>query len=761
MKKSFKKAIAILLAVMMIVCSFPLTVLAAGESRTNIDLRFGDVSNTATPKTYTYKNATSLTNFDKFTGLNSTALDYDKNTGKINGYGIGDYFTVTVLMRNVTELAAAEVAINYSKSITPAYIQNIKRPNSTLPAEYTSTQAQLDEFPKLEAVPAQSGNAIHNNGTFTVGETSYIDAENSVMYANFAVQTGAPTVDTKSVTVGKETFKNTAVLATFMFKIVSDDPITFNIATDAADKYKTYYLNTAADGGKVSEYELYDQVDAESPALDFLGENEYNEPSVKTYTITFVDENGEKIKDYTYEENAQIIETPAFPASTKIDGTNHTAYKWDKDVPATATANVTIKRVKFNEAHTWGEWKETKAPTTTETGLKERECSVCHAKETADIPKLPEAHVHKWSEWTYNNDAVYNKNSKLAVDGTATRKCTDPDCPEHATQTKTIAGTGQLRANTATVTLGAAVVLNTGIDVSRQQKFASSYIEILFDGKPYNLTEISKDNTTATRNFYDFDMISPDKFGDEITITAYGVTEDGIVCKGHSIKYSIKQYCYNTYGRDTTGDSLKTLLVELLYYGKDYQLYRNYKTDQLVTSSMTEEQHSRHTTDVPTYTKVTNPNFESNPNGSDANEIYFKAATMELQGKVIPQVKIELSKTRDIRDYTFTWIINGKSESFTYDEHPDWLTPTNASKNTEDVNNAYLVNCHVLKANQFSIPFDIIVTKNGKQVSNKLRYSVESYTFSGAYKADTKLKNLVDQLLRYGRADVQYVGNTN
>lgn len=754
MKKSFKRIVAVLLAVMMIVCSFPLTVLAADSNRTNINLQFGDVSSKSTPKNYTVGRGIATTaDFAKYSGLNSTKLEY--SNGKIAGYSKGDFFTVSVLVENVSKIAAAEVAIKYSDSISPAYIKNTN--TGTAVYEYTESGTAIDGFRPLEAITTQSGDAIHNK-THTLGETSYVDADKKIIHAKFSVQTGSDYADTSSVTAGKQTLTNTAVLATFMFKIVSDGAITFTLDTPG----EAYYLETIANGGKVDEYKTYvPKSEGAEAELDFMGKNEYNGSTSTSYTITFNDENGKVLQTGSYEEGTEVI-APALPAVTH-DDEKHYTYSWDKKVVSPAAADATYTRVKTGAVHTWDDGVVTKEPTTTETGIKTYTCTFdgCGATKTETLPKKEDAHVHTWGEWVYNNDAVYNKDSKLAVDGTATRKCTDPDCPEHATQTKTIAGTGQLRANTATVTLGAAVVLNTGIDVSRQQKFASSYIEIMFDGKPYNLTEISKDNTTATRNFYDFDMISPDKFGDEITITAYGVTEDGIVCKGHSIKYSIKQYCYNTYGRATTGDSLKTLLVELLYYGKDYQLYRNYKTDQLVTSSMTEEQHSRHTTDIPTYTKVTNPNFESNPNGSDTNEIFFKAATMELQGKVIPQIKIELSKTRDIRDYTFTWIINGKSESFTYDEHPDWLTPTNASKNTEAVNNAYLVNCHVLKANQFSIPFDIIVTKNGKQVSNKLRYSVESYTFSNAYKGDAKLKNLVDQLLRYGRADVQYVGNTN
>ena len=36
MKKSFSKTIAVLLAVLMVVCSLPMTVFAAGESRSNL-----------------------------------------------------------------------------------------------------------------------------------------------------------------------------------------------------------------------------------------------------------------------------------------------------------------------------------------------------------------------------------------------------------------------------------------------------------------------------------------------------------------------------------------------------------------------------------------------------------------------------------------------------------------------------------------------------------------------------------------------------
>ena len=70
MKKSFKKVVAILLAVLMMVCSFPLTALAAGGTRANIKLQFGSVTNSASNiKNYTVDRNNSLANFSKFSDV--------------------------------------------------------------------------------------------------------------------------------------------------------------------------------------------------------------------------------------------------------------------------------------------------------------------------------------------------------------------------------------------------------------------------------------------------------------------------------------------------------------------------------------------------------------------------------------------------------------------------------------------------------------------------------------------------------------------
>lgn len=736
MKKSFKKSIAVLLAVLMVVCTMPMSVFAT--SRANINMQFGVFSAGTDRQTYS---SNGRKPFDATkTGLAAAKLDYDKATGTLkdstnnHAYAVGDFFTVSVLLENVSSLASAQIGVKYSDNIAPATVENNV---AKLASEVSSSSA---DFPVNEAIPAQSGDGLYNTNKTdaAVGEFSYIDTDNKVMWATYAVQTGENSANTATTSIGATTLNNTAVVATFAFKIVADGAITFSLANED-DIYSAYYLPQLTDNNAPSQYLTYAKTEeVGSAAVDFMGSNK-NVAAAK-YTITFVDVNGDVISSTEYNEGATVA-IPELPAAAKIDDNNHNVYSWDTTPAQTATANATYTVVATAEAHNW------------DAGVKQEDGSTLYTCDTCGATKTEAAaHVHKYT-WTYNNDATYTSSS-VHTDGTATGVC---ECGD--TITKTIPGTGLLRANTATVTLGAAVVLNIGFDVSRANKFESTYMEFEFGGQKYTVSEHSS-KSTSSRYFYDFDRISPDKFGDEVTVTAYGVTEDGIVCKGHPITYSIKKYAYQQLGKNTSA-KLKTLLVEMLYYGAEYQNYRNYNTNNLVTADLTEAQKKLHTTDVPEYSKLTDTAYKVNPNGTAANEITYKAATLLLEGKVIPRIRIEFPKTKDINDYTFVWEINGVKTEFTYAEHPDWFEKTKASVTT---NTSYYLYNNILQANQFSIPFYLTVyngsVADANQVSNVFRYSVESYATGSVVTGNAKLKALVDQILRYGRADVAYMGGT-
>lgn len=723
------------MAVLMVVCSLPMTVFAAGESRSNVQLQFGTyfASGADTHQTYVDENYSGFGD----SGLNTAKLDYNKATGTIteassgHTYGVGDFFTVSVLLENTSSLAASQVGIKYSDNIVPAAVgENQDGLTALLPA--TEVTSPTDGFAPNEAITGQSGNAIYNTASSTVGEISYIDADKNTMWANFAVQDGTDAVNlTAPKQVGVNTFTKTAVLATFGFKIVSEGAVTFSLA-DSKDVDSAYYVETIANGGKVEEYKTYTQTDYDgSTALDFMNNNE-NIESTK-YTVKFVGADGTVISEAQYAEGATVT-VPDLPKAEKISDTQHNTYAWDTEPVLTATANATYTAVATAEDHKWN------------AGVKQDDGSTLYTCTVCGATKSETAHVHSWGEWTYNNDAVY-VSSKNYKDGTATRRC--DDCGK--TETKTIEGTGLLRVNTVSVELAAAVVLRPGFAESRAAKFDETYCVIDYaKGKEQHYT-LKDYKAVGTNRSYAFDQIAPKYFDQEVTITMYGV-KDGIVCKGHSLNYSIKTYLYNQLKKNPSAN-MKKLLIETLYYGDADQTY-NHMPNTLI-SDLTEEQKAIHTLDVPTYTKITHK--IDNPTGNDIAD--WKTVALELSGAVYVKYKVEVPKTANLDDIDFHFVIDGVDTVVNHKADPDLFELTSA-KNT--ANNAYFVTYKGMASHQYSVPINAYATgADGTQISKTLVFNAESYALSNAYKGDQTLALLVDQMLRYGRANIAYRANPN
>ena len=739
MKKSFSKTIAVLLAVLMVVCSLPMTVFAAGESRSNVQLQFGTyyATGAGTHQTYVDENYSGFGD----SGLNTAKLDYDKATGTIteasteassgHTYGVGDFFTVSVLLENTSSLAATQVGIKYSDNIVPAAVgENEDGLTALLPA--TEVTSPTEGYAPNEAITDQSGNAIYNTASSTVGEISYIDADKKTMWANFAVQDGTDAVNlTAPKTVGENTFTKTAVLATFGFKIVSEGAVTFSLA-DSKDIDSAYYVETIANGGKVEEYKTYTQTNYDgSTALDFMGDNE-NIESTK-YTVKFVRADGTVISEAQYTEGATVT-VPDLPKAEKISDTQHNTYAWDTEPALTAKADATYTAVATAEDHKWN------------AGVKQDDGSTLYTCTVCGATKSETGHVHSWGAWTYNNDAVY-VSSKNYKDGTATRRC--DDCGK--TETKTIEGTGLLRVNTVSVELAAAVVLRPGFAESRAAKFDETYCVIDYaKGKEQHYT-LKDYKVVGTNRSYAFDQIAPKYFDQEVTITMYGV-KDGIVCKGHSLNYSIKTYLYNQLKKNPSAN-MKKLLIETLYYGDADQTY-NHMPNTLI-SDLTEEQKAIHTLDVPTYTKITHK--IDNPTGNDIAD--WKTVALELSGAVYVKYKVEVPKTANLDDIDFHFVIDGVDTVVNHKADPDLFELTSA-KNT--ANNAYFVTYKGMASHQYSVPINAYATgADGTQISKTLVFNAESYALSNAYKGDQTLALLVDQMLRYGRANIAYRANPN
>lgn len=421
MNKTFKKAIAVILSVLMVVLSVPFTALAApGDYAPNAKLSFGmfteasatsftDYSTSGTaasdfgsyaslygvPVDYNYKvvdgNKTSGSlsiNKDKAnTYIDAAGLSYDKLSQDLQ-LGVGDYFTMTLSLEGMSNLCAFVAQIQFSDSIEPAGVYSYKSGGKMVYALGTENE----RVAKNGAWVADKGGttflptySLCSTGIDKNSFNPEFDPNSSKVKANdedgkmnvISYEFGSAGSSTASLSdpdgyfVNPETgepgytFTNNPPMATFVFKIVTADPIEFNVyhpselnsialAADISEvqsQYKTTYAKNAW-----NDKTNTNDGDVEHPGskkFTFMGFNEFREaPKPSTHTITFTTIGGELT---TQTVNDGVMPTiPDNTATTKpvaSDSTHHsvTSYKWTPEVvAATADAAYTEEAVVTN-----------------------------------------------------------------------------------------------------------------------------------------------------------------------------------------------------------------------------------------------------------------------------------------------------------------------------------------------------------------------------------------------------------------------------
>lgn len=740
MKKSFSKTIAVLLAVLMVVCSLPMTVFAAGESRSNVQLQFGTyfASGAGTHQTYVDE---SYSGFGE-SGLNTAKLDYDKATGTIteassgHTYGVGDFFTVSVLLENTSSLAAAQVGIKYSDNIVPAAVGANDDGYEAL-VEATNVTSPKDGFAPNEAITGQSGNAIYNTASSTVGEISYIDADKKTMWANFAVQDGTNAVDlTAPKQVGVNTFTKTAVLATFGFKIVGAGAVTFSLA-DSKDADSAYYLETIANGGKVEEYKTYTATSySGSTSLDFMGKNE-NIASTK-YTVKFVGANGAVISEAEYEEGATVT-VPDLPKAEKISDTQHNTYAWDTEPALTATANATYTAVATAENHKWNAGEKQDDGSTLYT------CTVCGAT------KSETGHVHSYT-WKYNGDAYY-KTKNDRKDGTMTGTCSCGD-----TVTKTVPGTSLLRANSYSLILDNSLTINFKITKANVSTFNNIVVKANTKFGPQQVFESPTKDDGVT---YQYAIgLPPQYVKDDIELVAYS-TYEGVEVWGPTYGRSVLTYVNAQFNNaNVTGDNasnknkaFRTMLVNILNYATAAQKKINYDTANLANAGLTEAQKAWASPDIQSFNNVKNYDAVTIDNPTAR----FAAGGLKLEDAVVPRMTFALKEGAvDIKDITLEATVGGKTFTYTQADNPEAFQFYRRANGKLGTENRYYFYFTDILANQMSETISFQIKVNGKAVSNVCTYSVESYVNQSYPTANEIDKNLYMTMMQYGTSAVAY-----
>lgn len=461
MNKTFKKAIAVILSVLMVVLSVPFTALAApGDYEPNMKMYFGTfVEDNATNYTDYSTCGTGSEKFGSYASLYGAPVDY--NYTVVNGnttsgtltiskdkantfnnaigntfptlendvqLGVGDYFTMTVAVENIKVLSSILAQVQFSDSIEPAGIYSYKsgRKNVYKLGTETERAAAKGNWEKgkggLSYVPLYSlcEEGVSKSSFTTDGSNSsqIIANKEDGKYNVLDYSWSWPNVDTTSVadpdglfvdpTTGEAsgyTYTNAIPVATFVFKIVTNDPIQFHIYNPTNVKSFSY-VGPTHDGIMLYQLTTYaknmwdtktntNTGDTEWPGSKkstFMGFNEFREaPKPSTHTITFTPYGGEPTTQTVNDgEMPTIPANTATTAPTPVDSNHHsvTSYKWTPEVvAATADAAYTEEAVVAKSECPF-EVTDHKDATYKEAGYDVYTCPDCGNTYTKPIDKL-------------------------------------------------------------------------------------------------------------------------------------------------------------------------------------------------------------------------------------------------------------------------------------------------------------------------------------------------------------------------------------
>ena len=259
------------------------------------------------------------------------------------------------------------------------------------------------------APTGQDGEPIDGDGTKTINGATVFGAGNSMMSSSYSGQTvktsnsSISTGKTINVKNGTTTVFNRKALKNISYVLYSSPSVTssWTISADSSSLIdththsytKTAEINATCVTGGITSYActgcnaVYSTVTSATGHI--MGEyiNDNNESSCVTASQSafctngcgiFITVAGEFVEGEITEPHAHSYEAVTTEPTCTEEG--KTVYTCDCSDTYTETIAAT--------GHTWGEWVETTAPTTTSTGVETRTCSACGATETQDIPIL-------------------------------------------------------------------------------------------------------------------------------------------------------------------------------------------------------------------------------------------------------------------------------------------------------------------------------------------------------------------------------------
>lgn len=232
--------------------------------------------------------------------------------------------------------------------------------------------------------------------------------------------------------------------------------------------------------------------------------------------------------------------------------------------------------------------------------------------------------------------------------------------------------------------------------------------------------------------------IAPNLMNDKVHAELY-INFDGIDVCISSYDCSVVDYALALL-EQTNDAKLKTLLVNMLNYGAQSQIYTDYRIDMLANADLTEEQKSFGTAEIREFNSVTDTEYQVSQN----QDVKWLSAGLILDENVRLRFKFSLISSQ--LDYL--------TMKITDDDLNEYIISANEC--VELGNNSYYIYFNGLDAGEMSKSIYVTMYANGQPMSNTLRYSIESYAAMAQGTDNEALKSLTASMMMYGDSANDY-----
>ena len=226
--------------------------------------------------------------------------------------------------------------------------------------------------------------------------------------------------------------------------------------------------------------------------------------------------------------------------------------------------------------------------------------------------------------------------------------------------------------------------------------------------------------------------ILPQKVNDEITATLTAKVNGTAVSQ--TMTYSVREYCENLLAKEDTSETVKKLLVDLLYYAEAAQNYANYKIDDLATKNLTDVQKALRSADTTGAITAT-----TGLDGTADGQYKWVSAALRLENTVAIRIKFAAPSLEGL---TLKVTMNGRTVTYTADNI------------TDEGEGYYSILFNNIGAGEYGDAVTAIMEKDGAQIAETLTYSVAAYIREAVNKESTTEKTLalVRALWSYGES---------